>query len=169
MLPRKTPRRKCKEYEREWNGFCVDSNLEDDWLARLNSLRAFALISICEGHSGRPGEPSKVSPHIKLRLKPHLLPDISASWEQHKMAVVSEVDRLSDIGDTYVVLELKYRLRSGTGRLSYQEELLVRIHGPRARESEQMDPEIREWFQSSVSRIEQLDHFVGNLCSENGG
>ena len=83
------------------------------------------------------------------------------------MAVVSEVDRLSDTGDTYVVLELKYRLRSGTGRLSYQEELLVRIHGPQARDSEQMHPKTREGFQSSVSQIEQLDHFVGTLRSEN--
>jgi hypothetical protein len=69
MLPRRTPRRKCRDYEREWSGFCVDRNLEDDWLERLNRLQAFSLISICEGHCDHRTEPSGKASHIKLRLK----------------------------------------------------------------------------------------------------
>ena len=157
MLPRITPRRKCRDYEREWNGFCVDRNLEDDWLERLNGLEAFSLISICEGHCDRQTEPSRTPPHVKLRLRENLLPSIASRWDEHKMAIVSEVNRLFQTGDTYVNLELKFKLRSGTGRLNYQEDLLVRVHSRQARISEEIDAETHDWFQRSVGRIEELD------------
>jgi hypothetical protein len=116
MLPRKTPRSKCRDYERERKGVCVDRNLEDDWLEGLNGLEAFSLISICEGHCDRQAEPSRTPPHVKLRLGENLLPSIASRWDEHKMAIVSEVTRLFQAGDTYVNLELKFKLRSGTGR-----------------------------------------------------
>jgi hypothetical protein len=163
MPPRKTPRRKCRDYEREWNGFCVDRNLEDDWLERLNGLEAFILISICEGHCDRQTEPSRTPPHVKLRLRESLLPCIASRWDEHKMAILSEVNRLFQTGDTYVNLELKLKLRSGTGRLNYQEDLLVRVHSRRARISEELDAETRDWFQQSVSRIEELDSQIARL------
>ncbi len=163
MLPRKTPRRKCRDYEREWNGFCVDRSLEDDWLERLNGLEAFSLISICEGHRDRSSEPSRTPPHVKLRLRENLLPRIASRWDEHKMAIVSEVNRLFQTGDTYVNLELKFKLRSGTGRLNYQEDLLVRVHSRHARMSEEIDAETRAWFQRSVSRIEELDGQMAHL------
>jgi hypothetical protein len=161
MLPRKTSRRKCRDHEKEWRGFCIDKNLKDDWLVRLNSLAAFSLISICEGHCDRQAD--GVSPHIKLRLKERHLPGIASHWDDHKMAVVSEVGKLFQTGDTYVNLELKFKLRSGTGRLNYQEDLIVRIHCRRARDSEEMDARTHDWFQYSVSRIEDLDGFVALL------
>ena len=44
MLPRKTLRRACGDYEREWNGYFVDRNPDDGWLSHLNALGAFRLI-----------------------------------------------------------------------------------------------------------------------------
>ena len=163
MLPKRTPRRKCRDHEREWRGFCVDANLEDEWLARLNGLQAFDLISICEGHCNCQAEPSMTPPHIKLRLKERLLRGVASYWDEHKMAVVGEVNRLFETGDTYVNLELKFKLRSGAGRLTYQEDLVVRIHGRHARTSEEMDDEGRHWFQHSVTRVEDLDKTVALL------
>lgn len=165
MLPRRTSRRTCKDHEREWNGFCVDRNLEDEWLTRLNDLGAFGLISICEGHCGRRSGSSKSPPHIKLRLKETLLPRVAQRWDESKMAIVSEVNRLFQTGDTYVNLELKFKLRSGTSRLVYREELVVRIHRRHARTSEDMDPETRGWFQRSVDRVEELDRLIARLWS----
>jgi hypothetical protein len=118
MLPKRTPRRKCRGHEREWRGFCVDANLEDEWLARLNDLQAFDLISICEGHCNRQAEPSRTPPHIKLRLKERLLRGVASHWDEHKMAVVGKVNRLFETGDTYVNLELKFKLRGGPVDLS---------------------------------------------------
>jgi hypothetical protein len=161
MLSRRTARRKCREHEREWNGFCVDKNLEDDWLVRLNNLETFSLISICEGHCSRQAEHSRVSPHIKLRLKENLIPGVATRWDTNKMAVVGQVNRLFDTGDTFVNLELKFKLRSGAGRMTYQEEMIVRIHSRRARIAEEIDEQTRDWFQRCVSSIENLD----NLCT----
>lgn len=163
MLPRKTARRKCRDHEREWRGFCVDRNLEDGWLQRLNDLDTFDLISICEGHCGRQAEPSRTPPHIKLRLKEQFLPEVASRWDEHKMAILGEVNKLFQVGDTYVNLELKFKLRSGTGRLSYQEEMIVRVHGRQARLSEEIDAATCAWFEQSVEQIEALDHFVTDL------
>lgn len=166
MLIRKSPRRKCRDHEREWNGFCVDKSLEDDWLARLNDLTAFNLISICEGHYNRPAEPSKTRPHVKLKLKDRLLPGVAAHWSEHKVALVHKVNELFQAGDTYVNLELKFKLRTATSRLNYEESLVVRIHSREARTSEEMDTQTGDWFQRNVSRVEALDDFVAALWND---
>jgi hypothetical protein len=163
MLPKKTSRRKCRDHEREWRGFCVDKNLEDDWLARLNDLVTFDLISICEGHYGRQTEPSRTPPHVKLRLKENRLPGIASQWDNHKMAILSAVNRLFQTGETYVNLELKFKLRSGTGRLSYQEEMILRIHSRQERDSEEMGEATRTWFRQCVERVEELDRLIAEL------
>jgi hypothetical protein len=84
MPVRKTPRRQRREYEREWNSYCVDKNLEDEWLIRLNDLEAFRLISICMGHSGCQTELAKAAPHIKPKPKERLLPGIARCWDENK-------------------------------------------------------------------------------------
>jgi len=165
MLPRRTSRRSCKDHEREWKGFCVDRNLDDEWLERLNDLGAFGLISICEGHCGHRARSSGSPPHIKLRLKETLLPRVAQRWDESKMVIVSEVNRLFQTGDTYVNLELKFKLRSGTSRLVYREDLMVRIHRRYARTSEDLDPETRGWFTRNVARVEKLDRLITQLWS----
>lgn len=166
MLPKRTSRRKCRDHEREWRGFCVDKNLQDDWLERLNDLQAFSLISICEGHYNRQAEPSRTPPHVKLRLKERLLPDVASYWDEHKMEVLSKVNELFQTGDTYVNLELKFKLRLGTGRLDYQENLIVRIHGRQARASGEIDTDTNGWFEQTVDRIQDLDHHVAHLWQD---
>jgi hypothetical protein len=163
MLPRRTPRRACKDSEREWNGFCVDRNLRDEWLVSLNSLSAFNLISICEGHCEQHSEPHMRPPHVKLRLKDHLLPGVAGRWDEHKMPLLGEVNRLSQAGDTYVNLEMKCRLRSGAARLSYQEDLILRIHSRDGRVSEEMAPETAAWFQRTVELVKKLDGVFARL------
>ena len=165
MLPRRTPRRKCSEREREWNGFCVDKNLEDDWLMRLNNLHAFTLISICEGHCDQ-AELSRRCPHIKLRLKEHLLPNVARLWDEHKMTVLTEVNRLFQTGATFVNLELQFKLRSGTGRLTYDENMVIRVHGRRARTAEDIDAPTCEWFRQSVGQVEEIDSLIVRLWDE---
>jgi hypothetical protein len=163
MLAKRTSRRKCRDHEREWRGFCVDRNLKDDWLELLNDLEAFSLISICEGHCNRRAEPSRTPPHVKLRLKERLLPGIAGRWDEHKMEVLAKVNELFQTGDTYVNLELKFKLGLGTGRLNYQENLIVRVHGRQARVTEEMDADIHGWFERIVDRIEELDRHVALL------
>jgi len=163
MISKRTARRKCREHEREWNGFCVDKNLKDEWLARLNDLQALELISICEGHSARQTGSSRRSPHIKLRLKDPLLPGVARHWDEHKMAILEKVNALFQTGSTYVHLELKFKLRSTTSRLNYEENLLVRIHARQPKVAKEMDPVTCDWFEQSVDRVEELDSLIALL------
>ena len=101
-----------------------------------------------------------------MRLTDDLLPGIAKHWDEHKMAILNAVSRLFQTGDTYVNLELKFKLRSGTGRLNYQENLIIRIHGRQARDSEEMDTRTHDWFFQSVNRIEELDSLIVHLWGQ---
>jgi hypothetical protein len=129
----------------------------------LNGLAAFDLISVCEGHRDRGSDPPRTPPHVKLRLKERLLPGVARRWDEHKMAVLDAVNGLFQTGDTYVNLELKFKLRSATGRLNYQEELILRVHGRHVRATDAMDAQTRDWFLKTVERIESLDRLVDRM------
>jgi hypothetical protein len=163
-----SPRRKCRDHEKRWRDFCVDKNLEEDWLERLNRLKSLNLVGVCEGHfDQRPSSASRF-PYIGLRLKERLLPGIARDWEELRLSILNEVNKLFPAGDTNFDLELRFKLRAGRGRLIYQESLAVRMRSVQAAGSESMDTRTREWFEQSVKRIEALDAIIwawyrGNL------
>lgn len=160
MLRRRTARRECREHEKQWREFCVDKNLEDDWLERLNHLKTFALVGICEGHCDRqPGSPGRY-PYIALRLRESLLPGIAKGWGELRTAMLSEVSRLFQAADTDINLELKFRLRAGRGKLIYREALTFRMRSYEVRSAEELDAQVRSWFERSIERIERLDVVV---------
>jgi len=152
--------KKCRDYERLWQDRCVDKNLEDAWLERLNVLTAFKLIGICEGHYRRRLSSAGRYPHINLRLNERLLPNVARNWDALRAEILNEVHKLFQAGDTLFNLELKYKIRSGRGRLTYQEDLTLRIRCDQVRGSAEMDSGTRNWFDRSVSRIEVLDEVI---------
>jgi hypothetical protein len=159
-MTKATPRRACRDHERLWRDLCVDKNLKDDWLERLNRLEAFTLINICEGHADqRPGSPGSYA-HISMRLKEWLLPGIARHWEELRGAVLSEMNRLFQVGDTDINMELKFRLRAGRGKLIYQEGLTLRVRSFKKRKRTEMDSQTGNWFEQSITRIEGLDRMV---------
>jgi hypothetical protein len=163
MAMRRSLRRRCREHEREWNGLCVDRNLQDDWLVRLNQLGAFDVVSVCEGHCDRSREPSTTCPHIKLRLKDAILASSGCLWDEHKMEVVSALGSLFSSADTHANVELKFKARSGRGRLVYQEELVARVHGRNPRRTAEMDGATCEWFERNLGLVEDLDRLVNRI------
>jgi hypothetical protein len=82
------------------------------------------------------------------------------------MGILGKANELFQTGDTYVNLELKFKLRLGTGRLDYQENLIVRIHGRQAKTSQEIKVDIDEWFERTVERIQDLDHHVALLWQD---
>jgi hypothetical protein len=145
---------------------CVDKNLKDDWLVRLNSLKCLQLISMCEGHSDQKTGSTKTFPHIKLRLQEQFLSSIASHWDQLRPVLSHELHRLFHPTDEYLELELKFRFRWGRARFPYRENLTVRIHNRQSRTSEEMDARAYEWFEQTVNRIEKLDSVIANqLCS----
>lgn len=158
--------RECRSYEREWNGFCVDKNLKDNWLVRLNSLKCLRPISICEGHFDKKVGSARRYPHIKLRLQDQFLPDIAGHWSQLKPVIADTLPELFHLADTYVELELMFKLRWGRGRFPYRENLTVRIHARQARMTEDMDAATHEWLERTVNHIEELDQAIeAQLCT----
>ena len=153
-------RRECRDYERRWRDTCVDKNLEDEWLERLNDLETLALVGICEGHPDRRAGSSGRYPHIALRLKESLLPGIAGRWGELRVAMLNEIGRLFESGDTDARLELKFRLRAGRGKLVYQEDLTLRLRSLQTRDAEEMDGEAYGWFERSVERVEEIDGVV---------
>jgi len=165
MAARKRPHRERRDYEREWNGLWVDKNLKDDWLIRLNSLKCLRPISICEGHFGHKVGSSRTFPHVKLRMQEQFLAGIAGRWDQLKPVISNELPRLFNSSDTYVELELMFRFRWGRGRFPYRENLTLRIHARQARTSEAMDVPTHQWFEQTVSLVEDLDETIGSqLC-----
>ena len=142
-----------------WRDFCVDRNLEDEWLEQLNSLKTLNLVGICEGHPRPPGTPGRFS-QINLRLRESFLPGIAAHWEDLRSAMLNEASKLFQLGDTDVRIELKFWLRAGRGKLIYQEDLTVRVRSYRTRDAVEMDAETCAWFERAVERIYKIDQAV---------
>jgi hypothetical protein len=155
--------RGCREHERRWRELCVDKNLEDEWLERLNDLRSLRLINVCEGHPDRRPEHGRRSPHIIVRLREEWLPGLGRRWDADKMVILERVNDLFRLGDTEGNLEVKFQVRWGRGRLAYLEELTFRVRGRKRRTGAEMDPATRRWFEDNVERLVALDVFLVEL------
>jgi hypothetical protein len=142
---------------------CVDRNLEDAWLERLNDLRCLRLINICEGHLDRRSEHGRRSPHIIVRLREEWLPGLGRRWDKDKMVILERVNDLFRLGDTEGNLEAKFQVRWGRGRLTYLEELTFRVRGRKRRTADEMDAATRQWFEDNVGRLVALDAFLVEL------
>ncbi len=150
----------CREYERRWRDFCVDKNLEDDWLERLNKLKAFILVGICEGHSENRPQSAGRYPHINFRLRKSLLRGIAGDWEHLRIAMLEETGRLFHSDNTSIRLELSFRLRAGQGKFVYHEDLKMKVMSFQERTTEEMGEETRDWFDSLIDQIEEIDRVV---------
>jgi hypothetical protein len=159
-MKRPTSSKPCKDYERPWRDFCVDRNLEDDWLERLNDLKTLNLVGICEGHPDRPPGTFGRFPQINLRLKESVLPGIADHWQDLRSAMLNEASNLFLLGDTDVRIELKFLLRAGRGKLIYQEDLAMRLRSYQARDAAEMGADTFEWFERAVDRIAKMDQTV---------
>jgi hypothetical protein len=168
VLKKASARRECKQYQRQWKGFCVDRHLDDAWLERLNALETLELISICEGHHDRRGEFPSTRAHMKLRLKRRYFPSVARQWEGEKARVLDRVTELFRVGETNINMEMKHRLRWGRGRLTYQEELVMRLHASVERVGEELDESTRAWFEHSLDHVEGLDKLMLGIWQRSG-
>jgi len=152
--------KECQAHEKRWRDFCVDKNLAEIWLEELNNLKTLNLISICEGHYDQKSHTSSKFTHINLKLKEVLLPGFLKDWETLRPGVLNEVHNLFQKGDTYFNFELRFKIRTGRGRLVYQEELVIKMRRYQPRISKEMDVECHQWFDQSVASIKALDDII---------
>jgi hypothetical protein len=150
-----------KSYERAWRDRHVDKNLADDWLERLNSLRIFNLISICEGH-WEMEHPYDARPHLNLRMKPCYLSEALAKWDDCKDIVQDTVNRLPNSGEIYVHahLALDYLFSDASFR---DEGFSMEFECCHRRTGDLPEPWFEEWFRCLVSGIEVLDKLLDDM------
>lgn len=140
-----------EEYQRLWNVRQVDLNLADEWLERLNGLRCFELISICEGHH----DCNDCYPEIILSARAAAIPRIK-----------SILIPLRTILDGWIGPECRYRLTCSVGianipdEESLQEMLKLSLRRTVPRHSADMDTETAAWFEGMLRLATTLDQLL---------
>ena len=153
-------RRPCRDHEREWQGRYVDRELSDEWLVALNGLASFQLISICAGHAGESSDRPATPPHINLRLRPELTRLAYATWDGLSVGLAAEFSRLFPREHTIAEAEISYRVIHDRGGASLNRRFIIRVRGLSRRRPDEPDPEMKDWFGSTVVGCRQLDRFV---------
>ncbi|MDD2944174.1 MAG: hypothetical protein PHC51_14570 [bacterium] len=156
------PQREPREGERLWNGHNVDKNLEDVWLVKLNSLKAFDLISICEGHPNGRG-PFSASPHLNLRIKENYLPIIVREFDNVSNQLHSSIVQLFGVANTTADLELKVTMNSSRSRQEIRRDLVFHAKARFTRQSIEIESEVVNWFNEVVCNVSQFDDITASL------
>jgi len=155
-------RRNPRPHERLWKDRCVDKNLKDEWLIRLNALQAFNLVSICEGHDS----PARRPPHIHLRLKEEYFPIVSDEWHRSGQTMSRLINSLFSTEATKIEIELKEVFQKWQGRYNYKQDFTARIRCRINSESQSIQTCVVNWFQSIIPEIQELDTLIFDLCME---
>lgn len=148
--------RECRPQERRWRDHCVDKNLEDSWLERLNDLRRFDLISICEGHFDSRRGAGDRSPHINLRLRSSALPASLDELALRLSALRTTVDG-SLSRDAWIRFDLTVNIRAATSVPPSEAKVVLCLRARHRREGEILDSITYDWFTNAVAQIEAVD------------
>ena len=150
----------CKTYERPWQDWAVDKNLDDRWLERLNDLESLSLVSICEGHLDCEPKSVKRRPCIILRPKESYIMPLTVRWYELKDAIAVEIERIWPDKETIVEFEIQHRLVKSGDPLEDIEDIIIRITSDRRRDMMILPEWIDHWFRQVLSRIETFDRFM---------
>jgi hypothetical protein len=71
--------------------------------------------------------------------------------------MLNEASKLLLLGDTDVRIELRFWLRAGRGKLTYEEALTMRLRSCETRDTAERDAEPFERFDRTVRRIAKID------------
>ncbi|NOX20109.1 MAG: hypothetical protein GXO99_02440 [Nitrospirae bacterium] len=155
----RTPR----PYERLWKNLYVDKNLEDEWLERLNDLKVFNLISICEGHPGNGRFSKGSSPHIYLRMKDKFVAPFSQRFGLISDGLYKKLIEL--FKDRNTITDIEYRIKFNTTNCKDcpKREVVIHIRARKKRASHNMDNSTRKWFIKKIIAVEKFDSFVESI------
>ena len=116
----------CRPHERRWRNFCVDRALKDDWLERLNGLKVFDLISICEGHGTAAETELGRLPHFNLRLKSPIAEQLDDIWSSIRTEVGEAIDQCFSNRYTAVNFEFRSGFIKEGGRIDPQDIAIIK-------------------------------------------
>ena len=141
----------CREYERWWvnpdtgEGRCIDKNLTDEWLLRLNRLRILRLKSICEGHLDADNFSQKNTPDISLEL--------TERFENQSERISAEI---ASMKNTEPEIEFAY------GHSEFEPKaFFLNLKCKRKRCSTELEPWVTNWFQRVIELVQSIDSRSG--------
>lgn len=155
----------CRPFERRWRNYCVDRNLKDDWLERLNGLKIFDLISICEGHEDEADIVARRLPHFNLRVRENMIGMLDRRWGSDRERIGQALDAAFE--NRFV--SAKFEIRSGFIKerrtIDPQDIALLKI-GPAV---DVLDFDRiyygAEWFEENIAAAEAFDQFLFDLLN----
>lgn len=159
-MKEKNSKKECWAYEKNWGNFCVDKNLDDAWLERLNKLKAFRLVGICEGHQNRRTGSTSRYPNVNLKLRDEFIDPVVRRWPDLKTEMLKEAREIFENNEIKTRIEMSHKLRTRKGKIISQDEMKIRMMSNISREEDEMGEEIRTWFSDCVNRIEEIDRIV---------
>lgn len=158
----------CLPHERRWRNYCVDKNLKDEWLERLNALEAFDLISICEGHGSGTDEESRRLPHFNLRLKERFAERLNEVWSEIRSDIGSAIDRCF----TSPHVEVRFEYRGGFVKdadgVSPQEIAIVKLSSLVRILDFEASYYGADWFDANVAAAENFDKEAAQILAAAG-
>ncbi len=152
-------RRPCREHEREWQGRCVDRNLEDQWLERLNSLKAFDLVSICEGHVDRRNRINS-APHVNFRLKSEFFNSLITEWREWHDLLDRTAAECFDAASTHFEFELILGTRSTRNGLQRRQVFFVKLRSRTPRSTIDAEESLFDWYENVIPAVTRFDEFM---------
>lgn len=160
-----TATHECRPFERRWRNYCVDRGLKDDWLERLNALKIFDLISICEGHEDEADVVARRLPHFNLRVRENMIGTLERRWSSDRERIGNALDGAFE--NRFV--SAKFEMRSGFIKerkaIEPQDIALLKI-GPVV---DVLDFDRiyygAEWFEENIAAAEAFDQFLFELLN----
>ena len=161
-------RRSCHDNERLWRGFCVDKELQNSWLDQLNLLKAFELISICEGHPTESRRSLRSAPHINLRMKAGFVAGIASKWNDFASDIRALLENVFSHDDTSVTVELRRRIYFRSNGIGTDDDVVVLVNSRVTSSAGTQVPIVTDWFDRCVASIRKLDiAFVSVIAPQN--
>ena len=115
-----------REHEREWQGRCVDHNLKDKWLEKLN-----AIVDLTSQVSARDTSPvtkcNEQRPSVNFRLKAAFINPLITEWTAlHSVLDCAAAECFHNVS-TYYEFELRLGTRSARNGQRRKEEFVVKL------------------------------------------
>lgn len=151
------------DQQKTWRTFLVDEKLEDDWLERLNALKHFDLISICQGHADAPDDQPRRRPHFNLRVKDECANALANAWPVHKDNIADAFASAFETAHTTAHLELRNGIIKDKNGVAPQNITLLKVARHTDLLKAQPAAPLHAWFDENVAAAESFDAYLTPL------
>jgi hypothetical protein len=149
------------KYRKIWGKYSVDPNISENWLERLNNLKLFDLVSICEGHF-KEVHPYNRQPHINLRLKDEYLKYMFSHLPACEKTIQNILGLSPVCDDVYMHLTFLHEHSLPDSIIRY-DRLFIEFISRFLRKEPYEESWFILWFCQTVTLIEEIDVHISGI------